>query len=162
LSAIHFIPSFFFLLGIVFMFLTVLSAPASARVKITLPKQKYGVQEVIPARVENRGTNPVTVCVEFGHLSSKGQGLESTPLPFWVEQNSGGEWHTLLIGPDVGSSRHAMELDSGKSLDFPFTLTTTGTLRLQLQYWPGSRPQLDCTNPPKGVKRVRSISFSVQ
>ena len=135
---------------------------AVAQVKITLHKQHYIVQEQIRPDLENRGTGSVTICVEFGQWSPKGANIESTPMPFGVEQNNKGKWHTLLIGPDIGSIRRAVPLEAGKSLEFPFRLNDTGTMRLRLNYWLGPAPSLDCTSPPKRAKNVKSVTFSVE
>jgi hypothetical protein len=137
-------------------------AAAAAQVKITLPKQQYKLEEQIQAKVENAGTRPATFCVEFGQWSPKGGSVESTPSPFWVERNDDGKWHTLLIGPDLGSSRHAVELGAGNSLEFPLRLNDAGKMRLQFKYWLGSASELDCTAPHKDAKQARSTTFTVQ
>lgn len=89
-------------------------------------------------------------------------GTEGTPSPFEVQAYSSGKWHTLLIGPDVGSSRHAVVLEAGKSAHFPFRLRETGQIRLILRYWAGARSDLDCAHPPKGQKKIESERFSLE
>jgi hypothetical protein len=54
-----------------------------------------------------------------------------------------------------------VEVGAGKSLNFPFGLNNTGTMRLQLRYWLWSTPELDCTAAPKHAKQVRSTAFTV-
>ena len=64
----------------------------AAQVKITIPVQHYKHQEEIRATVQNVGKTPITFCLEVGQQSPKGDTLESTPYPFWVEQFSNGKW----------------------------------------------------------------------
>jgi hypothetical protein len=139
----------------------ILATAAVAQVKITAPAQRYKVREQIHAKVENTGNNAVTFCVEFGQTSMKGDEIESTPSPFWVQRKGNGKWGTLLIGPDVGSFRDAVVLEAGKSKEFPFRLNDSGRMRLRLNYWRGSIPDLDCHAPPKGLKLVTSAVFTI-
>jgi hypothetical protein len=125
---------------------TVLILPVAAfgQVKISLSAQGHKVQEEIHAKVENTGSRPVTFSVELGQTSPKAGEIVSTPSPFWVHQNSHGNWDTLMIGRDVGSLRAAVVLEVGKSMDFPFRLNDSGKMRLRLNYWLGAIPKLDC------------------
>jgi hypothetical protein len=135
----------------------------TAQVKIGISPEHYKKYEEIHANVENSGRNPVTLCVEVGHTSPTGEGgIQSTPSPFWVQQNNGGKWNTLLIGPDVGSHRAVTMLEPSKSMQFPFRLNVSGRMRLRLEYWTGSMPNFDCHAPPKGAKRVTSTVFTVE
>jgi hypothetical protein len=139
--------------------LLLLATHLSAQVRIVIPKRHYQQQEQIPAKLENQMSQPITVCVEFGQWSPKGDTIESTPSPFLVERNDSGKWSVLLNGPDIGSSRHPVEVDPGKSLEFPFRLNDEGTMRLRLDYWIGSRPDVMCNGPAKGAKHLRSATF---
>ena len=132
--------------------------------RVRLPKEQFKPLERITAEVENRGEAPITFCLEIGQTSPapNEDGVESTPSPFIVQANSAGKWHTLMIGPDVGSSRHPVVLEADKSLPFPLRLRQEGKFRLLLSYWVGNRPELDCGHPPRGEKRLESRSFSVQ
>jgi hypothetical protein len=138
------------------------SLTAIAQVKITVPEQRYKVHEEIHAAVENSGTNPITICVEFGQTSPTGNNIESTPIPFYVQRHDAGKWGTLFIGPDIGSIRRAVVVDGGKTLKFPFRLNSTGQIRLRLKYWSDSKLDLDCTRQTKGAKLATSTSFSVE
>lgn len=139
------------------------SGSAVAQVKIIVPEQRYKAEEQIRAAVENSGTHPITICVEFGQTSPKGTDIESTPIPFYVQSHDGARWGTpLLIGPDIGSIRRAVEVEGGKRLEFPFRLKQIGELRLRLEYWVGSKPDLRCTGTSKGAKLATSASFTVQ
>jgi len=126
-----------------------------------LPKRKYKVQEQIQARLENNGADPITVCVQFGQWWPKGTGLEFAPTPFVREWNRNGKWHVLIDGPDIGSSLKPVELEGGKSMDFPFRLNEQGPLRLRLDYWTGSN-NVDCNARPHGAKRTRSATFMIE
>lgn len=143
-------------------FSQILATAASAQVKISVPTQQYKVHEEIHAKVENRGNNAVTFCVEFGQTSMKGGDIESTPSPFWVQRNDNGKLGTLVIGPDVGSIRAPVVLEAGESKEFPFRLNDSGRMRLRLNYWHGSIPSLDCHAPPKGLRLATSAVFTIE
>lgn len=132
---------------------------ASAQVKVIVPAPEFDANEKIFAKVQNDGPEPVTFCVEIGQTSTQGATTEVTPIPFVVQQMTKGSWHTLLIGPDIGSFHKAEVLDAGKSLEFPFRLNAAGNVRLLLSYWRGSFPQLDCSKSPKGSRQVKSKPF---
>jgi hypothetical protein len=140
----------------------ILPTAVIAQVKITVPAQRYNLQEEIPAKVENSGDGAITFCVEFGQTSTKGGEIESTPSPFWVQRNSSGKWATLMIGPDIGSDRTAVVLEAGESREFRFRLNDSGRMRLRLNYWRGSIPDLDCHAPPKGLKQLTSAVFTIE
>jgi hypothetical protein len=140
----------------------ILATAAIAQVKIAVPAQQYKAHEGIHAKVENTGNNAVTFCVEFGQTSMKGADVESTPSPFWVQRNDNGKWGTLMIGPDVGSIRAAVVLEARESKEFPFRLNDSGRMRLRLNYWRGSIPNLDCHVPPKGMRQATSAVFIVE
>jgi hypothetical protein len=139
----------------------ILSVSAVAQVKIAIPTQQYKVQEMIHAKVENTSDLAVTFCIEVGQTSSNGGKIEGTPSPFWVQQNSNGKWGALLIGPDVGTLRVPVVLKAGESKEFPFRLNDAGRMRLRLNCWRGSIPNLDCHAPPKGLKLVASRVFTI-
>jgi hypothetical protein len=67
-----------------------------------------------------------------------------------------------MIGPDVGSIRAAVVLEAGESREFPFRLIESGRMRLRLNYWRGSIPNLDCHAPPKGLKLLTSTVFTIE
>jgi hypothetical protein len=140
----------------------ILITTATAQVKITLPTQQYKVGEEIPAKVENRGKYAVTFCVEFGQWSMKEGEVESTPSPFWVQREDNEKWGTLIIGPDVGSFRGPVVLQAGESMGFPFRLNGPGRMRLRLNYWRGSFPDLDCHAKRKGIKLLTSTAFRIE
>jgi hypothetical protein len=143
-------------------FSLILATTVTAQIKIAVPAQQFKMHDEIHAKVENTGNNAVTFCVEFGQTSMKGADVESTPSPFWVQRNSNGKWGTLMIGPDVGGIRAAVVLEAGESKEFPFRLNDSGTMRLRLNYWRGSIPNLDCHAPPKGLKLVTSGIFAIR
>lgn len=141
--------------------LLLLSTSLSAQVRIVIPKRQYQSQEQIPAKLENQTAGPLTVCVQFGQSSPKGDTTENTPSPFFVERNDNGKWGVLLNGPDVGSNSQPVEVDSGKSMEFPFRLNGGGTMRLRLDYWIGSRPDVKCNGTTNDVKHLRSATFTL-
>ena len=141
--------------------LLVLATSLSAQVRVIIPKRHYQPQEQIPAKLQNYTSRPITVCVQFGQWSPKGETIESTPSPFFVERNDNGKWGILLNGPDVGSNSQPVEVDSGKSMEFPFRLNDEGTMRLRLDFWIGSRPDVKCNGPAKDTKHLRSAIFTL-
>jgi hypothetical protein len=141
--------------------LLLLPTAVIAQVKISVPSHPYKAQEQIRGKVENTGSRPVTYCIEIGQTSPKGDGIENTPSPFWVQVNSNGRWSTLIIGPDVGQLRVVQVLEAKQSDEFPFRLNDHGKLRLRLKYWDGSMPNLNCKAPPNGSKVVTSAVFTV-
>jgi len=138
-----------------------LATSLSAQVRVVIPKLHYQSQEQIPAKLENKTSQPITVCVQFGQWSPKGDTIESTPSPFFVERNDNGKWSVLLNGPDIGSNSQPVEVDSDKSMEFPFRLNGEGTMRLRLDYWIGSRPDAKCNGPAKDTKHLRSATFTL-
>jgi len=146
----------------VVLFLLSTSTVAVAQVQVVLSAQHFGVEEQIHATIVNEGTRPITFCVEFGQWSPKNGGLESAPSPFVVQRYLGGKWSTVLSGPDVGSSRHTVELAAGKSMEFPFRLSSVGKIQILLHYWRGSKLEVSCTASEKGAKTVASETFTVQ
>lgn len=138
------------------------SGNLAAQPRIVLPKDQFKVQEQIRATLENNESRPLTICIEWGQWSPKGDSIESTPSPFFVEKLRGEKWEILLNGPDIGTNRQPEELDPGKTLVFPFRLNEQGIMRLRLDYWVGARANLDCKNHPKRAKHVRSRVFTVE
>jgi hypothetical protein len=132
---------------------------AVAQVRIAASAKPYGLQQEIHARVKNVGKRAVTFCVEFGQTSLRGDEIESTPSPFWIQSKQNDKWSTLTTGPDVGSKRTAVVLEAGESRDFPFRINDGGMLRLRLNYWHGSIPNMDCHAPPKEAKLATSEIF---
>jgi hypothetical protein len=139
----------------------ILPGVAVAQVRIAASAQHYGLQEEIHARVENIGNRAVTFCVEFGQTSPRGDEIESTPSPFWIQRKRNDKWSTLTTGPDVGSKRAAVVLKVGESKDFPFRTNDSGIMRLRLYYWYGSIPNMNCDTRRKGVKLAASKIFTI-
>jgi hypothetical protein len=139
----------------------ILPAAAIAQVKIAVPAQQHKVLERIDAKVENVGKQPITFCVEMGQTSSNGSEIESTPSPFWVQRSRNGKSGTLLIGLDAGSFRGTVVLEAGEKKEFPFRLSSSGRMRLRLNYWRGASPDLDCHAPPKHSNVVASDVFTI-
>ena len=145
----------------VLLALLLLATSLTAQVRVVIPKRHYQPQDQIRAKLENQTSQPITVCVQVGQWSPKGDTIESTPSPFFVERNDNGKWSVSLNGPDVGSNSQPVEVTSGKSMEFPFTLNGEGTMRLRLDYWIGSRPDLKCNGPAKDTKHLRSATFTL-
>ena len=136
-----------------------LAGSTCAQVRVLLPASQFKTFEQIRASVRNDTSRPITLCVQIGQTSPTGASTESTPIPFFIQVKSKIGWSTLMIGPDVGSARFPTVLDAGKSAAFPFRLNQYGQLRVVLNYWSGSRPDLDCSKTPRRKKAVRSSPF---
>lgn len=143
-----------------------LGLPAMAQVRLKLSKDHFHRHEEIDVAITNAGSKHVSFCVEFGHWSFKShsseginEGLETTPTPVYVQEHSGRKWHTLMIGPDIGSARHEVSLGPGETQHYPFRLSDTGEMRIVLDYWNGERDRA-CQNPPYRSS-VRSQAFRV-
>ena len=106
-------------------FVALFSSAVVSQVRVSTGGEEFKSHQQIPVRISNAGKNNVSYCVEFDQWSLKtGSGeaddIEPTPIPFYVQKQSGGKWGTLLIGTDVGSSRRAVVLKAGESQQFPF------------------------------------------
>lgn len=146
------------------IFVALFNSAVVSQVRVSAGGEEFNSHQQIPVRISNAGTNNVSYCVEFGQWSSKtGSGqtddVEATPIPFYVQKQSGGKWGTLLIGPDVGSSRRAVLLRAGESQQFPFRLGDRGRMRLVLDYWRGENDSV--CKFPMGKKITRSKIFVV-
>lgn len=143
-----------FFLGPIGLYL-ILGNAAIAQVKIHVPEQHDRETEQIHATVENSGSYPVTFCIGFLSV------IESTPSPFWVQRYSNGKWGTLMMGPDVGNFRTVVVLGVGESMEYLVRLDDSGRVRLRLNYWHNSIPNLNCHMPPRGSKLATSAVFTI-
>lgn len=134
---------------------------AESQVRIVLSKLQYKAEEQIPAKLVNQGKHAITVCVQFGQSWPKGNDVEFVPTPFAREHNDNGRWHVLIDGPDIGSILRPVDVEPGKSVDFPFRLNDQGSFRLLLYYWSGSK-EPSCSERSHDAKRVRSATFIVE
>jgi hypothetical protein len=140
------------------------SSVALSRVSVSTPGAEFKSHDQINVQITNEGKNTVSYCVEFGQHSFKNgrggvQDMETTPIPFYVQRQNGRSWGTLLIGPDIGSSRHAVVLKPGESQHYPFRLSDRGRMRLVLDYWDGESNRA-CEHL-KGERTTRSKAFDV-
>ena len=133
---------------------TVLAGSSSAQVQVILPASSIRARESIEARVLNRSNGPVTYCVQMGQYAPKGDTIERTPIPFYVQKRSGDQWNTLMIGPDIGSLLSVVVLDPAKAHEFPLRIADTGSIRLVLEYWLGDRKNMSCPRPTKGKRQL--------
>lgn len=135
----------------------------AAQVRITVPSKSFPVTEKITATVQNDGEQPVTICVESGQISKSGKTAVSTPVPFLIEGKvHETSWKPLLVSPEGSGSHSAAVLEAKQSLPFPFWPPTKGELRLQLRYWQGAHPEMDCAHPPAGSHNAKPATFKVQ
>jgi hypothetical protein len=147
-----------------FVMVFLLSPIALSQVRVSTPGTDFKSHEQIDVKITNAEKSAVSYCVEFGQISFKAgtgkvEDMEHTPTPFYVQEQNGGRWGTLLIGPDIGSSRHAVVLKAGESQQYPFRLSDRGRMRLVLDYWRGENDRV-CEHP-KGKNTTRSNTFVV-
>jgi len=141
---------------------------ASAQVRVVVPKNAFKSSELIHAQVVNTTNVRISFCIEAGHFSMNGNDVEATPIPFLVQAPGRRRlnhffrkgWSTLLLGPDVGSIRAPVDLEAGKSYDFPFRLTGEGSVRLVLYYWPGALDSV-CSPSLKNARKAVSDRFHI-
>jgi hypothetical protein len=133
----------------------------SAQVRITVPAKSFTVDQKITATVQNDGDQPVTICVESGQISKSGQTAVSTPVPFTIEGRVLGKWKALMVSPEGAGEGNAVVLESKKSLEFPFWPPSKGELRLQMHYWQGAQPNIDCAKPPADSHNAKDTTFAV-
>ncbi len=136
---------------------------ATAQVQVTVSSKSVKVKETIEAKVWDRGSESITYCAEFGQSSPRSEDMEigSTPTPFYVQRLVAHKWSTLLTAPDIGSVKQPIVLSVRRSNAFTLSFIDTGKLRLVLEFWAGAQEKLNCADPPKRGKIVRSDSFSV-
>jgi len=148
---------------------------ALSQVRIVTSRTDFNSHDRIDVQITNTGEKAVSYCVEFGQISYKGEivsapepdhsripayvRVETTPIPFYVQKDKSGKWRTLMIGPDIGSSRHAVVLEAGESQQYPFRLGDRGRMRLVLDYWLGENDSV--CEFPKHKKTAHSNIFAV-
>ncbi len=145
--------------------LLLLDSALLAQVRVGTVGTQFRAHEQINVQVTNAGKKTASYCVEFTQISFKtGAGtvedMEHTPIPFYVQKQNGRRWSTLLIGPDIGSSRRAVILKPGESQQYTFRLSDRGRMRLVLEYWDGETERA-CTHPQGKRKETRSNVFVV-
>jgi hypothetical protein len=141
----------------------IIAMPLFAQVQVVVPKKQYKLHDKIDVAIANDSAQPVSLCVEFGHLSFPGEKddvTETTPTPVHVQSKHGRKWSALLNGPDIGSSRHSVLLGSKETQHYPMRLSDSGEMRLVLGYWIGEGVHA-CENP-QGRKTAASHVFVVR
>ena len=134
---------------------------AAAQIRIEVPNAAYKSRDRIDVDIVNTGASDVTYCVEYGYISFlDSDHSESTPTPAYVQQRNARHWSTLLIGPDIGSTRHPEILHSGESQHFPFRVNAHGTVRVVLEYRLGAYENF-CANR-KGMRVAKSREFPIE
>jgi hypothetical protein len=147
-----------------FAIVLLLSPIVQSQVRVSTLGAEFNSHDQINVQISNAAKGTVSYCVEFGQHSFKAasgtvEDMETTPIPFYVQRQNGRKWATLLIGPDIGSSRHAVVLKPGQSQHYPFRLSDRGRMRLILDYWDGENEK--ACEYPKGTKTTRSNAFVV-
>jgi hypothetical protein len=133
---------------------------SSAQVRVTVPAKSFTIDQKITATVQNETDQPVTICVVSGQISKSGPTAVSTPVPFTIEGRVVGKWKALMVSPE-GAAGDAVVVEPKKSLEFPFWPPAKGELRLQMHYWQGPQPSLDCAHPPPDSHNAKDTTFAV-
>jgi len=145
-----------------FIVFLLLSQIVQSQVRVSTLGAEFKSHDQINAQITNAAKGTVSYCVEFGQHSFKAasgtvEDMETTPIPFYVQRQNGRKWATLLIGPDIGSSKHVVVLKPGQSQRYPFRLSDRGRMRLVLDYLDGENEK--ACEYPKGKKTTRSNAF---
>jgi hypothetical protein len=148
-----------------FLIVFLISPFLASQVRVSTNGSVFKTHERIDVQVTNAGKDAVSYCIEVGQTSSKaGNGtpadVETTSIPFYVQSHNGDRWGTLMIGPDVGSSRQPMVLKPGESQRYPFRLSDRGQMRIVLDYWRGENERV-CKHPSGETMTTRSKPFIV-
>jgi hypothetical protein len=150
--------------GIAFGLLFASLSPVAAQVRIdvSVPTIKTEGIPKIQATVRNKGKQPITVCVDVGYRSVRGNISGITPQPFLILQQprNTSNWNTVHNRTDPGEFQ-ARVIQSGESVDFPFQPAAPGHLRLVLHYWIGSASSIDCAKEEAGARKAKSKDFDV-
>jgi hypothetical protein len=133
----------------------------SAQVRVTVPGKKYAKDAKITATVSNESSQPITVCVASGQISTTKEVVVSTPVPFEIEGKVRERWKALMASPEGGGDHQAVVLESKKSLEFPFWPPDKGELRLRMKYWEGARPNMDCAQPGTDAHEAKGVTFEI-
>jgi hypothetical protein len=137
----------------------------TSQVRVSTNGSNFKANERIDVQVTNAGKDAVSYCIEAGQASSKagtgaGADVESTPIPFYVQRHNTDKWGTLMIGPDIGSSRQPIVLKPGESQHYPFRLNNRGEMRIVLGYWRGENEGI-CKHPSGKKMTTRSKAVVV-
>ena len=65
--------------------------PVYGQVDVLVPQNQYKRHEKIEVGITNKSSKSIAICVEFGQKSTRGEndGLDSTPIPFYVQSKHG-------------------------------------------------------------------------
>jgi hypothetical protein len=126
-----------------------LSAPlwALAQVALIVPGAEFNASVPIPVKIKNDGKQRIAYCVEFGQT------------PLYAQRRAGSKW-SALSAKRADLIKTLKVLAPGESEEFPFQVTSTGEIRLVLDYWIGPA-QVNCKHPPKGWKQAQSSTITI-
>jgi hypothetical protein len=145
--------------------LALFAHPLSARVRIELRGRQFKVKEKITARVVNSTNHTIAYCAgvsTFG-WSDKGDIVPAETIsPFYVlHKGERGKWGTLADGVDFGNFWRDGSLDLGQTEEYSFKVRTEGEKRSSFEYTFDDAANMNCSDPHKKMKKVRSQTFTV-
>jgi hypothetical protein len=140
--------------------------PSNSQVRIELPAREYAAREGITARVVNSTHHTIAYCtgITFFGWSETGKIVSDiTFSPFEVlYRPKGGKWGTVAEGVDFGGSWRIDSLEPSQSQQYTFKVRMKGERRLVLEYDFDKGENIDCSDPYKKWKRIRSRTFIVR
>jgi len=143
--------------------LNLLTLPVNAQVQIEMSARQFKANDNVTAKIVNTTHRTIAYCVSRGPWGGPNGRIVWVESPFGVLQRpEGGKWGILLTGIDVGFSSHVEELSPGKSEEYWFPLFHPGQRRLLLEYTFDKAERVDCSDPKRKWKKVRSQTFVVR
>ena len=140
--------------------------PLSSQVRIEIPAREYAARKRITAKVINSTRRTIAYCTGIALFgwSDTGQivsDLTFSPFEVWY-RSKGGKWGTVAEGVDFGGSWRIDSLEPGQSQQYSFKVRVKGERRLVLEYDFDDGENIDCSDPYRKWKKIRSQTFMVR
>jgi hypothetical protein len=140
-----------------------LTLPLRAQVQIEVSARQFKINEKITAKVVNTTHRTIAYCVGHGPWEGPNGRIVWVSSPFGIlQKGERGKWGIELTGIDVGTSLHLQELYPGNSEEYWFPSVYTGERRLFLEYTFDSGESVNCSDPHRKWRRVRSQAIIVR
>lgn len=127
-----------------------------AQIRVAVLAGEHRPHQYMTAVIRNRGTQPVTICLEQDEMHREDR--RPQPWPFYVERFQSGTWTGVPTRRKTSGRTEVIE--PGANLGFSFSVSEEGQYRLTLQYWPGDNRNGNCAD--LGARgQVKSKTFQV-